>query len=461
MSDTSTPIKLRVLSGLDPDAGTERAGPHAPALALDPRTYGRAVDCVHCGLCLPACPTYAENGLEADSPRGRIALMKALADGRIEPTESVTKHLDLCLDCRACETACPSGVVYHELIEETRERLPRPNKPKLADRLAQWMFRHVLTYPARLKLSLLPARLLQRVGLWDALTRSPLARLLPAPLAKMQQMLPADGPVWESRLAAHYPSTATDGRATKRVALLAGCVGSVLFQQVNRQTIALLQRAGCDVFVPRAQGCCGAIHHHGGAVEAARRMARANIDAMLDVDGQPMDAVVNNAAGCGAMLKEYDHLLRDDDDYRDKAKTFVAKVRDITELLVELDSPPPEHAVNRTAAYHDACHLAHGQGVVAPPRRLLGSIPGLKLVPLPESTMCCGAAGTYNLTQPEMARQLAERKLAHLRTTGAELCVTGNVGCAMQIAGEARRVGQPLEVVHPVTLLHEACFGHR
>ncbi|MFA9477974.1 (Fe-S)-binding protein [Phycisphaerales bacterium AB-hyl4] len=452
--------------------------PHAPlnVLNLDPRTYDRALDCVHCGLCLPACPTYTENGLEADSPRGRIVLMKALADGKIEPTESVRHHLDLCLDCRACETACPSGVVYHELIEETRERLDTPAKPTLTDRFMQAMFFHLLTRPTRLKLSLLPARLLQRLGLWPIITRLP----LPRPLAKMQQMLPAAGPLWPRSLAPHYPPTPTSPPSRskaqrrsgspesppnqtppKRVALLAGCVGSVLFNDVNRQTVALLQLAGCEVYVPRAQQCCGAIHHHGGNIEAARKMAKANIDAMLEIDGKPIDAIVNNAAGCGAMLKEYDHLLRDDPAYADKAKAFARKTRDITELLVELDLPTPEHAVNRTVAYHDACHLAHGQRVVDPPRRLLASIPGLKLVPLPESTMCCGAAGTYNLTQPEMARQLGERKLRHIKTTGAATCATGNVGCAMQIAGEADRLNTPLEVAHPVTLLHEAHFGKR
>ncbi|MEX1015642.1 MAG: heterodisulfide reductase-related iron-sulfur binding cluster [Phycisphaeraceae bacterium] len=466
MTDTPPPT-VRTISGLDADAAAPSG--RLPVLQLDKRTYDRALDCVHCGLCLPACPTYTENGLEGDSPRGRIVLMKALADGRIAATDSVVNHLDLCLDCRACETACPSGVVYHELIEETRERLDRPGKPALSGRLVQAMFYHVFTRPTRLKLALLPARLLQRLGLWDRLVHSRLARRLPGPLAKMQRMLPADGALWERKLARHYaPSShsrtghfSEPSSPPKRVALLAGCVGSVLFQDVNRQTIALLQLAGCEVFVPRGQRCCGAIHHHGGRVDDARAMAKANIDAMLEIDGKPVDAIVNNAAGCGAMLKEYDHLLRDDPVYAAKAKAFVGKTRDITELLVELEMPRPEHAVRRKAAYHDACHLAHGQGVVEPPRRLLARVPGLKLVPLPESTMCCGAAGTYNLTQPEMAHQLGERKLRHLQATGAEVCVTGNVGCAMQIAGEARRAGMALEVVHPVTLLHEAYFGHR
>jgi glycolate oxidase iron-sulfur subunit len=439
--------------GLEEPAASPRAT-GLPVIRLDPRTYDRAVDCVHCGLCLPACPTYTQNGLEGDSPRGRIMLMKGLATGKVEPTESVIRHLDLCLDCRACETACPSGVVYHELIEETRAKLGPLRKPTASQRLVEWVFLHIFPKPTLLKFALVPPRLLQKVGLWKPL--SALAgKVLPAQLEKMQQMLPPRGPVWESNLAERYPATsAGEGAKHPTVALLAGCIGSVLFQDVNRQTVRLLQHAGCDVIVPRNQGCCGAIHHHAGHHHEAVEMAKRNIDAL-----GAADFIVTNIAGCGAALRDYAFLLRDEPEYVAKAEAFQAKVRDISELLVQLKLPAPPRPIERTVTYHDACHLAHGQKVTAPPRELLLSIKGLTLIPLRESEICCGAAGTYNLTEPEMARDLAERKIAHILATGAKTCVTGNVGCAMQIQSEAARIGADLRVVHPVTLLHEAFFG--
>lgn len=456
MTDTQQKIAgPRIVDGLHPT--TEVA--HTPAVTLDSRTYSRALDCVHCGLCLPACPTYTQNGLEADSPRGRIYLMKGLADGKVEPSETVLKHLDLCLDCRACETACPSGVVYHELIEETRAKLAPQRTLSGTDRLVRAIFLRLFTSPLRLKLSLLPARILQKLGLWSAINRSGLPASLPKQLQKMHQMLPEDGPLWEKKLQSFYPAKAPDGKVRAKVALFPGCVGSVLFQHVNRQTIALYQLAGCDVHVPPAAGCCGAIHHHAGVVEAAEKMARHNIDTFLaESDPKAFDYIVSNIAGCGAQLKDYAHLLRDDEKYADRAKQFVARVRDVSEVLAELELPEAKH-VDRTVTYHDACHLAHGQKVTDPPRRLLGRVPGLKLIPLAESDMCCGAAGTYNLTQPDMARDLAERKIRHIQATGATMCVTGNVGCAMQIQSEAARLGVDLKVVHPMTLLYEAYIG--
>jgi len=510
-------------------------------LDLDRRTYDRALDCVHCGLCLPACPTYTENGLEADSPRGRIWLMKGLADGTVEPTAGVIEHLDLCLDCRACETACPSGVVYHELIEATREKLlDQPGLAKhrsrgFGQRVVDRVCRHLFPYPVRLKLSLLPARLLQRVGLWGPLTRL-LEPALPKPLRKMQQMLPAGGPLWEKRLDERYPPAPpldaagrgdTDkaagadhvfnlntksgrpdgdsgavgaveppastppprtyepqvfGDATSpgagaetgfpgartagtaapprmRVGFFSGCVSSVLFQDVNRRAIELLRHCGCEVVVPRSQACCGAITHHMGDADHARGLARQNLDAFADDDGRlpGVDAVVTCVAGCGAMLRDYGHLFHGDSRHEDAA-AFAGKVRDISEVLLELDLRPT-HAVNETVTYHDACHLAHAQKVTAAPRKLLARVPGLKLVDLPESDMCCGAAGTYNLLQPEMAGRLGQRKVRHIVTTAAPVAATGNVGCAMHIQSQADAAGAEVQVVHPVTLLHRATFG--
>ena len=438
----------------------------ASALPLDPRTYDRALSCVHCGLCLPACPTYTQTWHEADSPRGRIQLMRGLAEGAIEATPSVREHLDLCLDCRACETACPSGVVYHELIEETRARLASVAKPSLQSRFMQWIFFHIFTKPTRLKMALLPARLLQKIGLYGLLRKSGMFRLLPMQLRKMEQMLPMSGALWPRamRSMGYQPMSSSDKKhglvAHATVGFFTGCIGSVMFEPVNRMAVELLAAAGAEVRVPPPQVCCGAIHHHNGAHHPAEELARRNIDTFLPIDGPAVDLIATNIAGCGAMLREYDFLLRDDPAYADRAVEFSRRVRDITEVLVELGLPPMKHPVNLTVTYHDACHLAHAQKVTGPPREILAKIPGLKLVPLAECDMCCGAAGTYNLTQPQMATQLAERKLNHIAKTGAPVCVTGNVGCAMQIQSEAAARGQKLQVVHPVELLHRAVFGN-
>lgn len=444
-----------------------------PDLLLDERTRARGLSCVHCGLCLPACPTYTTTHHEADSPRGRIQLMLGLSDGSISLTGKVSHHLDLCLDCRACETACPSGVVYHELIEETRARLDARRRATPTDRLLRWFFFHVMTHPTRLKLALLPARLMQRLRIYPRLRRSGLLRLLPQPLQKMERLLPPDGPIWPVALPERPGRSAVDAMLREpgtdvaahgreqvvRVGFFGGCVGSVLFGEVNRQAAELLAACGAEVVCPRSQRCCGAIHHHNADHHSALQLARNNIDAFLPVNGPQVDRIVTTIAGCGAMLREYDVLLRDDPSYRDRAREFVARVRDISELLVELELPTMRHQVELTATYHDACHLAHAQRVTEAPRKLLARIPGLKLIPLAESDLCCGAAGTYNLTQPEMATTLAERKLRNIDQTGAATCVTGNVGCAMHLAGEALASGRALTIVHPVELLHRAVFG--
>jgi len=481
---TPTPTP-KIVSGLgliaDPSRGTTTQTATTrqsslPVLSLDDHAYRQAQSCVQCGLCLPACPTYTETGLEADSPRGRIRLMKGLADGRIDATGPVVRHLDLCLDCRACETACPSGVRYHFLIEQTRATLPHRSPSgaqddTLADEIVHAMCFDVMPYARRLKLAMLPARLLQHLGLWRLLTQSKLSTVLPPRLLKMMRMLPTQGPMWEPPLAKHYPATPSQAPKSPpktTVGFFAGCIGSALFSHVNRQTIQLLQHAGCEVLVPTTQQCCGAIHHHSGDIDQAKHFARANIDAYKNADRdcpQP-DYIVNNIAGCGAMLKDYANLLRDDPDYAGRARAFADRVRDISELLVQLELPPPtrphpdaQNNAQNNVTYHDACHLAHAQSITAEPRQMLGWIKGINLIALPESDMCCGAAGTYSLTQPSMAAQLGQRKAQHIQKTGATICATGNVGCAMHIQYEADRLGINLRVVHPVTLLHEAYFG--
>ncbi|HEX8521778.1 MAG TPA: (Fe-S)-binding protein [Tepidisphaeraceae bacterium] len=427
-----------------------------PAVELDPRTYKRALSCVHCGLCLPACPTYTTNQHEADSPRGRIQLMRGLADGLIQPTDSVVKHLELCLDCRACETACPSGVVYHELIEETRARLAEQKKLSLQERMMRTIFFHIFVKRKRLKWMLLPPRLMQKAGVYNLLRKSGMFKLLPSQLRKMEQMLPADGRIWPKELPERVEAKGTK-KAT--VAFFAGCIGSVMFDEVNRKAVELLSACGAEVLTPRSQVCCGAIHHHNAAEHPAQGLARQNIDTFVPENGAAVDYIVTDIAGCGAALREYDFLLRDDAKYAARSKVFAGKVRDISEVIAALGLPEMKHRVELTITYHDACHLAHAQRVTAEPRALLASVPGLKMVPLPESDMCCGAAGTYNLTQPEMSMKLAERKLDAIGTTGASVCATGNVGCAMQIQSEADARGKKLKVVHPVEIWHQAVFG--
>jgi glycolate oxidase iron-sulfur subunit len=421
-----------------------------PTFSFDRDTMAQADACVHCGLCLPACPTYTQNGLEADSPRGRIHLMKSIAEGRIDATDNVVKHLDLCLDCRACEPACPSGVVYHQIIEEARTQLARQRKPKKGHRLVRRLMFHVFTRPRRLKAALILPRLLQKLRLWQTLIRLS-ESLLPEALVKLQRTLPETGPVWETRLARRYPA---DGKAVMTVGLFEGCVSSVLEQDLNRKLIDLLRLGRCEIVVPRRQRCCGAIDHHGGRPEPAKAMAKRNIAAFESVD-----VVVTGVAGCGAMLKDYPTLLRDEGDWADRAAAFVAKVHDASTLLADLDLPEPASKVKRIATYHDACHLAHAQGVRSAPRQLLARIDGLTIVPLAESDICCGAAGTYNLDQPGMSRELAERKLRNIQQTDAALCITGNIGCALQIKSESKRLGIALDVCHPVDVLHEAYFG--
>jgi len=352
--------------------------------------------------------------------------------------------LDLCLDCRGCETACPSGVIYHELIEETRARLME-SPPK--DRLLRWMLFNIFTSPKRLRLLVLPVRILERLRvLWL------LRKILPATLRKMDQMLPP-GPLWPRSLRSIPKS------GTTAVGFFTTCVGSVLFSDVNRKSAELLAAGGVGVSVPATQVCCGAIHLHNGDPEMARAMARRNIDAFLSNDGEASQWITGSVAGCTAMLHEYPTLLRDDPAYAEKACRFAEKVRDISVVLSQLNLPARLHTLNQTVTYHDACHLAHAQKVTSEPRELLRKIPGLKMVPLADSDICCGAAGSYNLTQPLMATKLAERKLADIAATGAAVCAVGNAGCALHLRAQAQSAGQEIRIVHPVELLHHAVFG--
>jgi glycolate oxidase iron-sulfur subunit len=414
--------------------------------------YELFMDCVHCGLCLGSCPTYAETGNENDSPRGRIYLWRAVTDGRAELSPEVRHHLDLCLECRACETACPSGVQYGQVIGSYKKDMARLGlvAPSLG-RLQRWMLFHLTPYARRMRLALWPLRLAQRLGLRGVLDR--LGGLLPAGLRRMQEIVPRL-PRDPGRLPELLPA---EGPRRARVALLTGCAADAFFPDTTRATARVLQKNGCEVCVPRGQGCCGALHYHSGLVEPAQRLAAQNCQAVKDgLDG--VDAIITNAGGCGPVLKEYGHLLEKTPHAR-AGERFAAKVRDVHEFLAELGPVPPTHPLPIKATYHDACGLAHAQKIRRPPRQLLEMIPGLQLVPLPESEHCCGAAGSYNVTQPEMAHAVGQRKAANVRSTGARAVFTGNVGCLLQIARHLRVEAPEVWVAHPIDALWASYSG--
>lgn len=444
-------------SPLSPDA-TDRGTPETTAALR--RTPGHGIDyelfldCVHCGLCTASCPTFVETGNENDSPRGRIYLMRAVTDGRLDLTDGVRRHLELCLDCRACETACPSGVQYGKLIEPFRVEMEQTGEGQAKS--ADWFHRLILfglfPYPSRMRAALVPARLAQRWGLMALAERIGLTRLLPPRLRQLVDMLPPPGKV-EPPLPEFLPAR---GTRRARVALFTGCVADVMFRSTHWATARVLQENGCDVFIPRDQACCGAIHFHAGASEPARQFADANVDAFGRDD---FDAIVVNVAGCGAMLKDYGHHWHDAGQAR--RASLAGKVKDVNEFLDALGLRPPHGEIRAVATYHDACHLGHAQKIREAPRRLLAQIPGLELRDLPEGELCCGAAGTYNLTEPEMAGRLSRRKMANISKTGARLVLTANAGCLLQIGREARQQGQPLKVMHPIELLDLSYRGQQ
>jgi glycolate oxidase iron-sulfur subunit len=407
--------------------------------------YDLFLDCIHCGLCTSACPTYVELGDENDGPRGRIYLMRAVTDGRLAPSSKVQRHLDLCLDCRACETACPSGVQYGQLIEPFRAAMNdhRMGRKKQRGLFNRFVVQGMFPYPRRLRWGLMPARLAQRVWLDRLVIGSGLWRLLPRRLGRLVTLLP------RTRQTPQLPHILPPkGHRRACVALFTGCVADTIFREMHWATARVLQENGCEVFTLRSQACCGAIHHHSGDDRRARELADLNTEAF---NLNRVDAILVNVAGCGAMLKDYGHLWSDE--RQGDRKQLASKVRDVCEFLDDLGMEPPPGELNVTATYHDACHLAHAQQIREQPRRLLSQIPGLKLVDLPEAELCCGAAGTYNLTEPEMADRLGRRKLENILQTEARVVITANAGCQLQIAREARLRRKKIKIVHPMELL--------
>jgi len=413
--------------------------------------YEALLDCIHCGLCLSSCPTFDLLGTEADSPRGRIYLIRALAEGRQELNPSMVRHLDLCLGCRACETACPSAVHYGELLGQVRGKIEKefPRPPR--ERALRRMLVETLTRPAMLSVAMNGARLLGRLrGDRSGGVPAVLTRLLSGKEGQTSMPLPDVLPLRPTALPYR---TRPVGARRARVGLLTGCVMSSLYGDVNAATVRVLAANGCEVIVPRGQGCCGALHLHQGFLDRARELARHAMDVFLK---EPLDAVVVNSAGCGACMKEYGDLLRDHPAYAPRLPEFRRRVRDVAEFLVELGPVRPKKELRVRMTYHDACHLAHGQGVRLQPRTLLRQISGVELVDLVESEWCCGSAGVYNLLQPEMAQQLLERKLGHIEATGAEWVVTGNPGCHTWILAGIRDSGRGIRVKHTVEVLDAA-----
>jgi glycolate oxidase iron-sulfur subunit len=419
--------------------------------AHHPPADERISDCVHCGFCLPTCPTYALWGEEMDSPRGRIYLMKLGKEGSVPLDDTYAQHFDACLGCMACVTACPSGVRYDELIEAVRPQLERNYRRSLADRLFRGMIFQLFPYPTRLRAAAVGGALYQRVGGRYLLERSGLRKRLPARLQAVEELMP---PARLRGLTRRLPAfTPAQGTRRRRVAMLEGCVQRVFFRDVNEATARVLAAEGCDVMVPRAQRCCGALSEHAGREPEALARARRLIDVFERAD---VDAIAVNVAGCGSTMKEYGRLLRDDPQYAERAAAFSAKVRDISEVLADLEPVAPRHPIEARVAYHDACHLGHSQRVRLQPRAVLRTIPGLEVTDIPEADICCGSAGIYNMVQPDAGAELGRRKIANVMSVRPDAVATGNPGCLLQIQ---RYLPGPVPLFHPIQLVDASIRG--
>lgn len=422
------------------------AGPDLPDAAL--------IDaCVHCGFCLPTCPTYVLWGEEMDSPRGRVYLMKAALEGRAELSPAFVGHVDACLGCVGCMTACPSGVQYGPLIERTRAQIERRYPRPVGDRLFRDVLFELLPYPGRLRVAMAPLVVL---GPWlRRLERRGWLGWLPPRIRALLAVAPQ--PTFAALRGSGPAETPAVGTPRLRVGVLTGCVQRLAFSHVNRATIDVLAAEGCSVAAPTEQGCCGALPLHAGYIDQARTLAKQTIETF---ERARVDRIVVNAAGCGSSMKEYGELFHDDPVWAARAAAFSAKVRDVSELLVELGPPrATRHPIAARVVYHDACHLAHAQGVRTQPRALLAAIPGVEVVSPDEAELCCGSAGIYNLVQPEAAEALGERKARHIAALSPDLIATANPGCLLQIAAAGRRLGHDWTIVHPIELIDLSIKG--
>jgi len=433
-----------------------------PPLHLAQLDYSVLQQCMHCGMCLPTCPTYDATKLERNSPRGRIALMRNIADGNLEVTKAFGEEMYFCLGCLACETVCPAGVNYARMFEEARADIEEAGVLQMPKRdfVRAFALRFVFAHPLVLRALGRLLRWYQASGLEWLVRTLRLTALLPRDLRELEPLTPRVQAQFSDALIGAVESP-DDPR--HRVGMLTGCVQDLAYPHVNRDTVDVLLANHCEVRTPGAQYCCGSLHAHNGELTLARAMARKNIDDMERAAGslEELDAIITNAAGCGSHLKHYDELLADDPRYVARARIWSRKVRDIHEWLAEIGivapaAPPRTAAPPIAVTYHEACHLCHGQKITRQPREVLKLIPGLRLVELPEATWCCGSAGIYNITQPEMSRELLERKLGNIAQTGAKMVATANPGCSVQLEAGARESGQAFEVVHPITLLARA-----
>ncbi len=408
-------------------------------------------DCVHCGFCLPACPTYVETHNELDSPRGRIHLIKNAVEGKIPLDDSLVKHLDLCLGCLACETACPSGVKYSSLIETSRSQIERRYNRNSFDKIIRSIIFSIFPYTLRLKL-LSPFLLAYKyLGFKYFLNKTGLVEKLPSGIRNFIKLTPD---IKASEFFSGLPKfVKSKNDKIYNVILLKGCVQSVFSPNVNKSTVNVLSKLGCDIEIPKKQGCCGALSLHSGRMEEARAFAKKLIDEFSKHD---YDTIIVNSAGCGSSMKEYAILLIDDPEYRDKAKQFSSKTKDIIEFLDEIGFEADLNEINKKVTYQDACHIAHGQRITSEPRQLIKQIPGIQFAELSESDMCCGSAGIYNLVQPEMSEKLLKRKVLNIKEIKPDILAAGNPGCLLQITSGLNKEGINIETAHPIELIDEA-----
>jgi glycolate oxidase iron-sulfur subunit len=417
--------------------------------------YTTVQQCMHCGLCLPTCPTYTATKLERNSPRGRISLVRAIADGQLDITRAFGEEMYFCLGCLACMSACPAGVNYADIFEQARAEAERSGVLRAPKRnfirwfTVKWLFMDL----RRLLLVGRLLRIYQHLGLQKLVCGSGILRLFPARLRELESMTPTIPPKFSAQLIA--PVTPAVGTKKYRVAMLTGCAQDLIFSEINRDTVEVLARNGCEVVTPPHQSCCGSLHGHNGEWELAQRLARRQID---QFPPDQFDAIISNAGGCGSHLKHYAKLLANDPVYHERAEKWDAKLKDVHEWLMQIGLKPvaASKAPPQRVTYHESCHLCHGQKITQQPRQLLRAIPNLTLVELPESNWCCGSAGIYNITQPEMANQLLERKMRNIQSTKATVVANGNSGCLLQLINGASQRQLPIRVAHPITLLAEA-----
>jgi glycolate oxidase iron-sulfur subunit len=410
---------------------------------------------VHCGLCLNACPTYRELGLEMDSPRGRVYQMVQVAGGA-PVTPGYVEHIGLCLACRGCESACPSGVPYGRMVEDARAHIEaQAKRGRVATAVRRFVFETLLTSRGWMTTAGTLLYLYEASGM-KALARAMGLMKLLGPLGDLAQLAPsAEPPFFFSQIGRTFQP---EGTKRYRVAFLAGCIANVAFARLNEATVRVLQRNGCEVVLPEGQGCCGALHVHSGLKDDARKLARKNIDA-INVDAVMcggFDAILTNAAGCGSTLKEYGELLENDREYAHKARVFAAKMKDVTEFLAEIELNPRMGRLDAAVTYQDSCHLAHGQKIRSAPRKLLAAVPGLEFREMPGADICCGSAGIYNVVQNEMSMQILASKMANVNTTGAQIIATANPGCLLQLEAGVRLHGSKQRVMHVVEVLDQA-----